>query len=133
MSAAAALLSVFLCLPQGTLVLCASESGHLAIEAACGSGAEAHEQAPPAPGMTDHCECDDGCGPCRDSQVGTELSAGRVREHRAESSTFAALPMAAPLAATFALPPAPARTVLRAPDAAPPALARVRSGVQLRL
>lgn len=133
-SAAAALLSVLLCLPQGSLVLCVAESGHLAIEAVCGVDTADHADDAPGPGMLSHCECDDGCGPCRDSQVGTELSAARVREHLAETATGPATqPLVASLAARLTPPPARAWLSHAAPAVAPPALARIRSGVQLRL
>jgi hypothetical protein len=131
-SAILSLLALVLCLPQGTLMLCAGEGGHVALEAACGDDASvAHaEQAAGVP--EGGCDCDSGCGPCRDSQVGAELSPGRVRDHgpgAADALGSAVLLPSATVPPSLAAPPRAARLAMAPPR--PPA--RVAAGVQLRI
>jgi hypothetical protein len=69
--AAAALLALLGTLPQGLAVLCVGPDGHLAVELRGVSVAEGAAACRPATPQLcqDHCECHDGCGPCRDSEL----------------------------------------------------------------
>lgn len=137
-AALSALLALTLCLPQGSLLLCVGEAGHLALEAVCDPGnAVVHADEHPAghaAGIEGHCECAGECGPCQDAQVGTELSPGRTRDDSAPASQL--LPAPAPLAtalAAFAAPPVPPREASRLAASGPPPFARVQAGVSLRI
>lgn len=124
-------LALALCLPQGSLILCTGESGHVALEAACGTGpAEAHAETPAA-GALEACDCDSGCGPCQDSPVGTELTASRARAGGHEVVLLPVLPAPAGIAATLPRPHAPSRHA--APAAPPDPFARIQAGVCLRI
>ena len=132
-SAACVLLALTLCLPQGSLTLCASEDGHLALEAVCDPGnmpahAEEHSNAVAA-----HCDCDTDCGPCQDSQVGTELSPSRIRDDSVRSAELLVAPALLPAVFAAALPRAPERARRPARGLPPDPFARVQAGVCLRL
>lgn len=132
LSASLALLALTLCVPQGSLTLCASEGGRLALEATCDPAsmpahAEQHTDV-----AKDHCGCDGGCGPCQDAQVGTELSAGRTRDF-GHSAGLVALPAMLPAGFAAALPRAPEPVRRTAPALAPDPFARVQAGACLRL
>lgn len=131
LSATLALLALTLCFPQGSLTLCANKSGRLALEATCDASAlPAHAERHPA--AAEHCGSDGGCGPCQDAQVGTELSAGRIRDFGG-TTTLLALPTPVPAGFEAALPPAP-RRVRRSTLAIPPdPFARVQAGESLRI
>ena len=133
LSAACVLLALTLCLPQGSLMLCAGENGHVALEAVCDPGNEVtHPDAATAEAGA-HCDCDGECGPCQDSQVGTELSAGRIRDDSARSSDLLVSP--APLHSGFAaaLPRALEPVRRPAPGLPPDPFARVQAGTSLRI
>ncbi|MCC6348938.1 MAG: hypothetical protein IT347_05000 [Candidatus Eisenbacteria bacterium] len=132
LSASLALFALALCFPQGSLMLCASEGGHLALEATCEAGdLPVHADAHPAT-TQEHCDGDGGCGPCQDAQVGTELSAGRVRDF-GQAAHLVAAP--APVTSAFAFTPAPAGQSARSSATAlpPDPFSRVQAGNRLRL
>lgn len=135
-AAALGLLAVLLSVPQGVLVLCAGAGGHLALEALCAEGpAGAHDHADASrPADAGHCECGEGCGPCRDSQVGIALASTRARDHEVVTVLLdAPAPAASPVAAFVSAPPRLALTPA-APARTPSAAAsRVRAGLQLRI
>jgi len=124
-----ALLSAVWCVPQGLVVLCAGEDGHLAVEilhtpeGAWDEGSSHTEK----PGT---CGCRDGCGPCRDTRVGPDLSASRQLELKRfghERCASAAAPLAvASLRGGNAPGAGPA-----APDLPPPEWARRQGSVRL--
>jgi hypothetical protein len=96
-----ALLLVLSGLPQGLLVVCVGENGHVAIEVAGAPAraAAATRAASAAPAIeTAPCGCGDDCGPCHDSEIGTEGPLARLNSARGKSvappSTMSAMGIA---------------------------------------
>jgi len=85
-AAATVLLALVLCTPQGSLLLCASEGGHVSLEAACSPVSTAAHDEGHAAQVADHCDCAGDCGPCTDARLGAEWAAGRVRDDSAGMS-----------------------------------------------
>lgn len=135
-AALSALLALTLCLPQGSLLVCVSEDGHLALEAACDPKADLAHADTHAAEVADHCECAGECGPCSDARFGTELTASRVRDDSAPASAMlpAPAPASALLAALLApLPPARAASPLAATGPPPAPYALTAAGACLRI
>lgn len=134
-AAAAVLLALALCMPQGSLLLCVGDGGHVALEAACDPGsAVAHAEEHSAE-VADHCECSGDCGPCSDAQFGVELTAGRVRDDSAGTSGLLLPPATVFVALAAFAPDAGDAHALRVPATWPPPgrLSPVQSGNCLRI
>lgn len=71
-----ALLCAVWCVPQGLVVLCAGEDGHVAVEVLHPTES-ATPEGPSHSEEPGECGCRDGCGPCRDTRVGPDLSTSR--------------------------------------------------------
>lgn len=132
-AAAAVLLALVLCLPQGSLMLCASEDGHLALEAVCDPGSEVAHAEEHGTETAGHCECTGECGPCQDSQVGTELSVSRIRDDSGPASDLVVAPAILASAFPVALARAPDAPRRPAPGTPPDPFARIQAGACLRI
>lgn len=128
-----ALLALVLCLPQGSLMLCASEGGRVVLEAVCDPASPDEHAEAPAHVADETCDCHGGCGPCQDSQVGIELSPGRIREDSPVTSHALVAPAVAPAIAVASMPEAPAAFRRPAPAVTPHPLSRVQAGTCLRI
>lgn len=131
--AAFALLALVLCLPQGSLMLCASESGKVVLEAICDPAGPDEHAAAPAHVADEACDCHGGCGPCQDSQVGTELTPGRIRENSPVAAAALVAPALAPSLAIATIPGVSAAFRRPAPAVSPHPLSRVQAGTCLRI
>ena len=131
--AAFALLALVLCLPQGSLMLCASESGQVVLEAVCDPASPDEHAEAPAHVADEGCDCHGGCGPCQDSQVGTELTPGRTREDSPSAAAALVVPVVTPALAVASLPGASAAFRRPAPAVSPHPMSRVRAGTCLRI
>jgi len=132
-AAAAVLLALTLCLPQGSLMLCASEDGHLALEAVCEPGDAAGHRDEHGPGPSAHCECAGDCGPCQDSQVGTELSVSRIRDDSGPASDLVGAPALRAAGFPGVRPGAPLAQRRPTPGTPPDPFARIQAGACLRI
>lgn len=116
------LVTLFLGVPQGMLVVCVGDAGHIALEIQ--GDAHASCELPPAAEAT--CECAHDCGPCTDARLGAATEAALLRDQRSAAVDSSA-PATAPAPGTGTLP---AVAVNSAPLVAPPPPDR---GPRLRL
>jgi hypothetical protein len=131
--AAFALLALVLCLPQGSLMLCASEGGRVVLEAVCDPSSPDEHAGAPAHVADEGCDCHGGCGPCQDSQVGTELTPGRAREESPAAAHALVAPFLTTAFAVASMPGVSAASRRPAPAVPPHPLSRVQAGTCLRI
>jgi hypothetical protein len=110
LAAVLVLLSSSWCLPQGLMVVCAGENGHMALELV--HPPEGAAEARTEPGCAEECACRDGCGPCRDTRVGPRFSASRMDPRRLSPPELAPAASVTPVFAARRPVPAPAVLVL---------------------
>jgi len=128
-----ALLALVLCLPQGSLMLCASEGGQVVLEAVCDPASPDEHAEAPAHVADETCDCHGGCGPCQDSQVGIELTPSRIRDDSPKAADALVLLVVAPAPAVASVPAVLAASRRPAPAVSPHPLSRVQAGTCLRI